>query len=380
MEIAFAPLHHAGQMQFSFIDLKSQFLALEAELMPAMRAVMEQSNFVLGGPVAEFEKNFAAYSECKHGIGVASGLDAIKLALRALGIGPGEEVITAANTFIATTLGISAVGATPVLVDIDEQFYNIDPAKIEAAITPRTRAIMPVHLYGQPADMGPVMEIARRHNLRVIEDASQAHGARYHGKRVGSFGDIAAFSLYPGKNLGAYGDGGVITTNDDDLADKIQTLRNYGSKVKYHHLVKGENSRLDTLQAVVVNTKLKYLDEGNVKRRAAAARYTEGLAGMAEVTTPAVMNDVEHVFHLYVIRVPRRDELMEYLKSRGIPTIIHYPIPIHLQEAYADAGWTKGAFQVTERYADEIVSLPMFPEISAEQIDAVVEGVRSFHE
>lgn len=366
-------------MNIPFIDLKTQFLALEAELLPAMRAVMEQSNFVLGGPVAEFEKNFAAYSECKHGIGVASGLDAIKLALRALDIGPGDEVITAANTFIATTLGISAVGATPVLVDIDEHYYNIDPAKIEAAITPRTRAIMPVHLYGQPADMGPIMDIARRHNLRVIEDASQAHGARYQGKRVGSFGDIAAFSLYPGKNLGAYGDGGVITTNDDALADKMITLRNYGSKVKYHHLVKGENSRLDTLQAVVVNTKLKYLDEGNAKRRAAAARYTKGLSGIAQVTTPPVMPGVEHVYHLYVIRVPRRDELMEHLKTRGIPTIIHYPIPIHLQEAYADAGWTKGQFPVTERYADEIVSLPMFPEISAEQIDAVVDGVRSFY-
>jgi dTDP-4-amino-4,6-dideoxygalactose transaminase len=365
-------------MNIPFIDLKTQFHALEAELMPKIRAVMEQSSFILGGPVAEFEKNFAAYSECAHGIGVASGLDAIKIALRALDIGPGDEVITAANTFIATALGISAVGATPVLVDCDEYYYNIDPAKIEAAITPRTKAIMPVHLYGQPADMAPIMDIARRHNLRIIEDASQAHGARYRGRRIGSFGDISAFSLYPGKNLGAYGDGGVITTNDAALADKMQTLRNYGSKVKYHHLVKGENSRLDTIQAVVCDVKLKHLDAGNVKRRAAAARYTQGLAGIAKVIRPAVMPEVEHVYHLYVIRVPRREALMEHLKKNGIGTIIHYPIPIHLQEAYADAGWTNDQFPVTEKYAHEILSLPMFPDISGEQIDHVVASIRSF--
>lgn len=365
-------------MNIPFIDLKTQFHALESELMPKIRAVMEQSSFILGGPVAEFEKNFAAYSECKHGIGVASGLDGIKLALRALDIGPGDEVITAANTFIATALGISSVGATPVLVDCDAHYYNIDPAKIEAAITPRTKAIMPVHLYGQPAEMEPIMDIARRHKLRVIEDASQAHGARYKGKRAGSFGDIAAFSLYPGKNLGAYGDGGIITTNDDALADKMLTLRNYGSKVKYHHLVKGENSRLDTIQAVVCDVKLKHLDAGNVKRRAAAARYTERLSGMKDVITPPLLPNAEHVFHLYVIRVPRREALMEHLKKNGVGTIIHYPIPIHLQDAYADAGWTNGMFPVTEKYAHEILSLPIFPDISGPQIDHVVASVRSF--
>ena len=365
-------------MKIPFIDLKTQFLALESEMMAKIREVMEQSSFILGEPVAAFENNFAIHCECGYAIGVASGLDAIKIALRALDIGPGDEVITAANTFIATALGISAVGATPVLVDCDTCYYNIDPAKIEEAVTPRTKAIMPVHLYGQPADMAPIMDIAQRRKLRVIEDASQAHGARYRGQRIGSFGDIAAFSLYPGKNLGAYGDAGILTTNDGALAGKMQLLRNYGSKIKYHHLVKGENSRLDTIQAVVCDVKLKHLDAGNARRRAAAARYSAGLADITEITTPAIMTDVEHVHHLYVIRAPRRDALMDHLKNSGVGTIIHYPIPIHLQEAYADAGWTNGQFPVTEKYAREILSLPMYPDITTEQIDYVVDRIHSF--
>ncbi len=365
-------------MNIPFIDLKAQFHTLESELMPALHAVFEQTNFVLGAPVAEFEKNFAAYSSCAHGVGMASGLDAIKLALRALDIGPGDEVITAANTFIATALGISSVGATPVLVDIDEKTYNIDPALIEAAITPRTKAIMPVHLYGQPADMDPVRAVAAKHGLKIVEDASQAHGSRYKGRRAGSMSDIAAFSLYPGKNLGAYGDAGIATTRDKALADRMAMLRNYGSLVKYHHLVKGENSRLDTLQAVVVNTKLKHLDAGNEARRRHAARYTELLADVPRVTTPFISPDVEHVFHLYVIRIPERDKLMKHLAELGVPTIIHYPIPIHLQEAYSDAGWQKGQFPVTERCAHEILSLPMYPELPEEHITHVTSSIRKF--
>ncbi|HMP72732.1 MAG TPA: DegT/DnrJ/EryC1/StrS family aminotransferase [Kiritimatiellia bacterium] len=367
-------------MNIPFIDLNVQFSAIESELMPALRGVLEQTNFILGQPVADFEKAFAAYSECAHAVGVASGLDAIKLALRALDIGPGGEVITAANTFIATALGISAVGANVVLVDIDPETYNLDPAKLEAAITPRTKAIMPVHLYGQPADMDPIMDVARKHGLKVIEDASQAHGARYKGKRVGSFGDISAFSLYPGKNLGAYGDGGVITTNDPNLAESMSVLRNYGSKVKYYHLMKGENSRLDTLQAVVCGVKLKYLDEGNQKRRANAARYSSNLSGLSDVITPITHPDVEHVFHLYVIRIKDREALMKHLQSKGVPTIIHYPIPIHLQDAYAGEGWSKGDFPITEAYADEILSLPMFPELTEKQIDYVTRCIQEHYE
>ncbi|HMO49570.1 MAG TPA: DegT/DnrJ/EryC1/StrS family aminotransferase [Kiritimatiellia bacterium] len=365
-------------MKIPFIDLKAQFATLESEIMPAIRGVMDQTNFVLGAPVAEFEKNFAAYSECAHGVGVASGLDAIKLALRALDIGPGDEVITAANTFIATVLGISSIGAIPVLVDIDEKTYNLDPALIEAAITPRTKAIMPVHLYGQPADMDPVRAIAQKHGLHVIEDASQAHGSRYKGKRAGSMSDIAAFSLYPGKNLGAYGDGGIATTNSKAWAERMAMLRNYGSLVKYHHLEKGENSRLDTLQAVIVNIKLKHLDAGNTLRRNHAARYTERLTDIPWVVTPYVSPDVEHVYHLYVVRVPQREQLIKHLADRGVPTIIHYPIPIHLQQAYADAGWKAGQFPITERCAKEILSLPMYPEMPDEHIDYIAQAFREF--
>ena len=366
-------------MQVPFIDLKAQFANLESELMPAIRQVLEQTNFILGKPVEEFEKAFAAYSECDHAIGVASGLDAIKLALRALDIGPGDEVITAANTFIATVLGISAAGAKPVLVDIDEPTYNLDPKLVAAAITPQTKAIMPVHLYGQPADMEPLLELARHHGLAIIEDASQAHGARYQGRRVGSFGAVSAFSLYPGKNLGAYGDGGVITTRNPELAEKIAVMRNYGSKVKYYHLLKGENSRLDTLHAAVCGVKLKHLDEGNAKRRENARLYTEKLSTIPEIRTPFIRPDVEHVFHLYVIRVPDRENLMAYLKDKGVPTIIHYPIPIHLQEAYQDEGWTAGQFPLTEKCAGEIVSLPMFPELSPEQIDYVTDCIADYY-
>ncbi len=365
-------------MQVPFLDLPAQFNSIRDEVTLEIMGVLEKSNFILGEPVAKFEKAFAAYSECSHGVGVASGLEAIKLILRGLEIGPGDEVITAANTFIATTLAISAVGATPVLVDCDPVTYNIAVNQLEAAITPRTRAIMPVHLYGQPADMDPLLDVARRHHLHIVEDASQAHGAKYRGRRVGSFGIASAFSLYPGKNLGAYGDAGVIATNDAALAETIAVLRNYGSRVKYYHSMLGENSRLDTIHAAVLNVKLRHLDGWNAARRRAAALYTKLLSPVPQVATPATPDFAEPVYHLYVVRVPQREKLMEHLRARGIGTIIHYPVPLHLQEAYAGAGWKRGDFPISERYADEILSLPMFPEIKEEQIQWVVGSIREF--
>lgn len=365
-------------MSVPFIDLRGQYLQLKDEIQPALEDIMSRGGFILGQEVSDFESDFAAYSDCSEGVGVASGLDALKIALRALDIGPGDEVITAANTFIATTLAVSSIGATPVLVDIDETSYNLDPEKLEAAITSATKAIIPVHLYGQPAEMDAIGKIAEKHGLRVVEDASQAHGARYHGKRVGSISDIAAFSMYPGKNLGAYGDAGVCTTRDTSLAERMRTLRNYGSDRKYYHDELGENSRLDSIQAAVVGIKLKHLDAWSDRRRAAAAGYTERLADVGDIVTPKVAANVEHVFHLYVIRTQQRDALMAHLQDRGIGCIIHYPVPIHLQKAYEDMAWKQGQFPLTEACADEILSLPMFPDLSEAQLDEVADGVRSF--
>jgi dTDP-4-amino-4,6-dideoxygalactose transaminase len=338
---------------------------------------MSRGDFVLGQAVADFEKAFAAYCEADYCVGVDSGYSALELIVRAFDIGPGDEVITAANTFIATTLAISNTGARVVLVDCDPQTYNIDPALIEAAITPRTRAIMPVHLYGQPADMDPILEIARKHNLYVFEDAAQAHGARYKGRRIGSMGHAAGFSFYPGKNLGAYGDGGAVVTNDPAIADKIRLLRNIGQKVKYHHDVKGFNMRLDTMQAAVLGVKLPHLDSWNASRRRAAATYGRLLADLP-VVTPPVAPDVEHIYHLYVIRCEGRDELQKALGEVGVASGLHYPLPIHLQPAYAELGYERGDFPVTEAYADTIVSLPMFPELTDEQIAYVVDAMTAF--
>jgi dTDP-4-amino-4,6-dideoxygalactose transaminase len=365
-------------MTVPFVDLKAQFARLEHDVLERIGRVLRNTNFILGQEVAEFEQSFAQYSECRYGVGVASGLDAIKLALRALDIGPGDEVITAANTFIATALAVTAVGAKPVLVEIHPNFYNLDPARVADAITPRTKAILPVHLYGQPADMQPLLATAQERRLWVIEDASQAHGARYHGRRAGCLGHVAAFSLYPGKNLGAYGDAGVVTTNSEELAGRIATLRNYGSKVKYWHDELGENSRLDTLQATILSAKLQHLDEWNGRRRAAAARYGERLAGVGDLVLPQVMPDVEHVFHLYVVRTQRREALVRHLQQAGVGCLVHYPVPIHLQKAYAQAGWKRGDFPVTEAYADQVLSLPMFGDITDTQVDYVADCVRAF--
>ncbi|MFA7368677.1 MAG: DegT/DnrJ/EryC1/StrS family aminotransferase [Kiritimatiellales bacterium] len=365
-------------MNIPFLDLKNQSAELRNEIRSAMDRVLADCNFILGKPVADFEADFAAYCECKYGIGVASGLDALKLILRAMEIGAGDEVITVSHTFIATALAVSSVGATPVLVEVDPATYTMDTKMLESAITARTKAVMPVHLYGQTADMDPILEIARRRGLRVIEDACQSHGARCNERRAGSLGDAAAFSFYPGKNLGAYGDGGAVTTSDPVLADRIRTLRNYGSAKKYYHDELGENSRLDTLQAAVLAVKLNGLDHGNAARRAAAALYTEQLQGIGDIITPAVRHGSEHVFHLYVIQTGRRDALQKYLMGKGVECLIHYPVPVHLQRAYASKGWKTGDFPLTEKLAGTILSLPVFPGITEEQQQYVTDSIRRF--
>ncbi len=366
-------------MHIPFLDLKNQPPELRNDIRSAVDQVLADCNFILGKPVADFESAFAAYCDCKYGIGVASGLDALKLILRAMEIGPGDEVITVSHTFIATALAISSVGAAPVLVEVDPATFTMNPQAFEAAITVRTKAVMPVHLYGQTVAMEPILAIARRHGLKVIEDACQAHGACCNGRKAGSAGDAAAFSFYPGKNLGAYGDGGAVTTSDTVLADRIRTLRNYGSAKKYYHDELGENSRLDTLQAAVLGVKLNGLDQGNAARRAAAALYTEQLRGAGDIITPAVRPGSEHVFHLYVVQTGRRDALQKYLLEQGVECLIHYPVPVHLQKAYASKGWKAGAFPLTEQLAGRILSLPIFPGITGEQIEYVCNAIRAFY-
>lgn len=366
-------------MQVPFLDLKVQYAAIKGEVDEAFARVFENTSFVLGQAVEGFEEAFAAYCGVQYAVGLDSGLSALDMLLRAYEIGPGDEVITVANTFIATALAISSTGATPVLVDCDPVHYNIDPAAIEAAITPRTKAIMPVHLYGQPVDMDALMAVARAHGLIVIEDACQAHGAMYKGKRAGSLADGAAFSFYPGKNLGAYGDGGIAVTNDAQVADKLRMLRNYGQRQKYYHEVVGYNRRLDSLQAAALSVKLPYLDGWNASRREHAARYHELLADTSVVTS-GMVDGAESVWHLYVIRCEDRDGLMAHLSQQGISTGIHYPVPVHLHAAYKSLGYAEGSFPVAEAYASKILSLPMYPEMSAEQVEYVASAVREFEE
>jgi dTDP-4-amino-4,6-dideoxygalactose transaminase len=356
-----------------FVDLKAQHRSLAVEIEAAVHAVFERGDFIMGAAVEQFEVEYAALVGTRHAISVGTGLAAIELALRAFGVGPGDEVITAANTFIATVLAISAVGATPVFVDMDRDTYTIDPAAIAAAVGPRTRAVVPVHLYGQPVDLDGVMAVATRHNLLVVEDAAQAHGARYGGRRAGSFGHAAAFSFYPSKNLGAYGDAGMIVTDDDAVAAKLRLLHNYGQRVKYYHSVFGTNSRLDTVQAAVLRVKLPHLDAWNAARRRHAAAYGARLP--KSVHTPAEAAKAEHIYHLYVIETANRDRLQQRLHSRQIDTGIHYPVPAHLQEACVPLGYKAGDFPVTEAAAARILSLPMYPELTGEQIDYVVEAV-----
>ena len=361
-----------------FVDLKAQHASVAAEVEAAVRRVMTNADFILGDDVAAFEDEFAGYCEVEHAVGLDSGMSALELGMRALGIGSGDEVITPAGSFIASSSAISFTGATPVWVDVDERTYNIDPALIEQAITERTKAIMVVHLYGQPADMDAVFDIARRHDLPVIEDACQSHGARYKGRRTGSMGAFGAFSFYPSKNLGAYGDAGALTTNDAALAEKVRMMRNYGQRAKYDHVFLAWNRRLDTMQAAVLRVKLPHLDAWNGSRRKVAAHYKE-LLGSTSVGLPHVSPDVEHVFHLYVIQVDHRDRLLSELTALGIGAGIHYPVPIHLQEAYRAQSRGPGSFAVTEAAARRVLSLPMFPEMTEADVrlvaDAVAESV-----
>lgn len=360
-----------------FVDLSAQYKTIASEVNPAIQSVIDSCAFILGPEVKKFEEEFAGFCDVGFAVSVDSGTSAIELALRAFNVGPGDEVIAPANTFIATVLPITQLGAQPVLVDQHPDTYTIDVDQIEAAITERTKVIMPVHLYGQPADMDPILEIAKRHDLIVIEDAAQAHGARYKGKRVGGFGHAAAFSFYPGKNLGAYGDGGIVVTNDAQLDDKLRLLRNYGQRKKYHHEEIGFNHRLDSIQAAILRVKLQHLDAWNAARREHAADYTRLLEGFG-VHPPMIPTYSEPIWHLYVIRVQDRDGFQAFLKERNIDSGIHYPIPIHLQPAYQYLGYKKGDFPVTDGFADNIVSLPMYAELTDEMVAYVVEAIKDF--
>ncbi|MCC6796688.1 MAG: DegT/DnrJ/EryC1/StrS family aminotransferase [Candidatus Hydrogenedentes bacterium] len=364
-------------MKVNFVDLVAQYHSIRDEIHAELDKVLSTGAFVLGPAVQEFEQAFAAYCGADHCVGVNSGTDALNLAVRVLGIGPGDEVITVANTFIATVNAIALAGATPVLVDINESDYLINALLIEQAITPRTKAIMPVHLYGQPADMDAVMAVARKHGLHVIEDACQAHGARYKGKAVGTFGVMGCFSFYPGKNLGSYGEGGAVVTNDPALAEQIRVYRNVGQAAKYVHPVVGFNTRLHSMQAAVLKVKLKYLNEWNAKRRAFAARYAERLAGTSLVL-PKANPDVEHVWHLYVVQHDRRDDMLKTLQDQQIYCGIHYPVPVANQTAYTGIRTVPAGAPASARFAKRILSLPMHPDLTEEQIETVAKAVYAF--
>lgn len=365
-------------MNVPFLDLNAPYHELKSELDSAYQRVMASGWFILGTEVKAFEQEFAAYCGVKHCIGLGNGLEALHLILRAYGIGEGHEVIVPANTYIATWLAVTYSEATPVPVEPDPHTYNLDPNLLESAITKKTKAIMPVHLYGQPADMDPILKIAEKYDLKVIEDAAQAHGSLYKGRLIGNLGHVASFSFYPGKNLGALGDAGAVVTNDDDLAENIRMLCNYGSKVKYHHTVKGFNSRLDEMQAAFLRAKLPRLNEWNERRQKIAAYYLEHLAGLPDLTLPYVPAGITPVWHIFVVQTPRRDDLQQFLKSKGIGTLIHYPIPPHLSEAYAEMGHTKGAFPITEAIASSELSLPMGPHLSLNEAEYVVNMIREY--
>lgn len=362
-------------MTVPFLDVAAGYQELRSELEDAVLRSLRSGWYIGGEDVDGFEREFAAFTETAHCVGVGNGLDALQLALRAMGVGAGDAVIVPSNTFIATWLAVSQVGATPVPVEPIPGTYNIDPARIEEAITPTTKAILPVHLYGQPADLDAILTIARRHNLKVLEDAAQAHGARYKGRRIGGQGDLVAWSFYPGKNLGAMGDAGAITTNNAELADRIRVLRNYGSRTKYVNEVQGFNSRLDPVQAAALRIKLKVLDEWNARRAVISAIYMSELAN-TEVRLPAVPEWATPIWHLFVVQHPERDELQRMLTAAGVSTLIHYPIPPHLQKAYAGFGWKDGAFPIAERMARQVLSLPMGPQLTSDEVGAVVRALK----
>lgn len=357
-----------------FVDLRTQYLSIKDEIDTAVLKVLDSTQFILGNEVTALEEEFATYCDAESGIALNTGTSALHLALLAAGVGAGDEVITEPFTFVATVAAICYTGATPVFVDIDPVTYTIDVTQIEKAITERTKAILPVHLYGQPADMAPILEIARRHNLVVIEDAAQAHGAEYKGQRVGSIGDIGCFSFYPGKNLGAYGEGGMAVTNNIEYARTMRMLRDWGQERRYHHIVKGYNYRMDGIQGAILRVKLRYIEAWTEARRTHAAQYNQLLAGA--VTTPTAVPSNRHVYHIYAVRVQMREQLQQELNNLGIQTGIHYPIPVHLQTAYSDLGYQYGDFPHSEKAAREVLSLPMYPELSAAQITTVAESLQ----
>lgn len=374
-------------MNVPFVDLKTQYKQIEHEVLPMITEAMANGAFIGGPQVLNFEAEFAEFCDSTYCTGVNSGTDALRFALMAVGVGPGDEVITVPHTFIATTEAISQVGATPVFVDIDEQTYNLDPNKLDeylksrnrqSAIGNRIRAVIPVHIYGQPADMDPIVEIARDHNLAVVEDACQAHGALYKGRKAGSLSTVGCFSFYPGKNLGAYGEGGAIVTQDEETANKIRMLRDHGQAKKYFHDMEGYNGRLDAIQAGVLRIKLKRLSDWNQSRREHAALYNELLSGTDGITLPFEANFARSVYHLYVILLDDREGLQTFLGDKGIATGLHYPLPLHLQKAYEHLDYKEGSFPVTEKVAKTLISLPMFPELNREQIEYVAASIKQF--
>ena len=362
-------------MNIQMVDLKNQYLKIKNEIDSAVKEVIDSSQFIMGKKVGEFEQKAAEYLGCKYAIGCASGTDALQIALMALDIKPGDEIITTPFTFVATTETIALLGAVPVYADIDKKSYNIDVNKIEEKITPKTKAIIPVHLYGQPADMDIIMKIAKEHNLKVIEDAAQAFGAVYKSRKVGSIGDIGTISFFPSKNLGAFGDAGMVSTNNAELAEKTKMIVTHGSKKKYYHAIPGVNSRLDTIQAAVLNVKIKYIEQYHDARIKAANGYNQRFKGIIE--PPYVIPDVKHIYHQYSVRVPRRDTLQVYLKENGIPSMIYYPVPLHLQEAYKN-NYKSGDFPVTEEVTKDIISLPMHTELNDDLLDFISGKVIDF--
>lgn len=364
-------------MKIPFGDLSRQLASIYKEIETAIEKTLKSGWFVLGKAGETFEQEFADYIGAKHGIGVGSGTEALHLALLAVGVQQHDEVITAANTCVPTISAISFAGATPVLVDSSPESYTIDPQKIEKAVTKRSRVIMPVHLYGQAADLKPILSVAVKRGMSVVEDCAQAHGTEYEGKRVGVFGDVGAFSFYPSKNLGAYGDGGIVVTNNDQLAERLRMLRNYGQKKRYYHSIKGFNSRLDEIQAAILSVKLKHLDAWNTRRREIAEMYNS-MIQHSDIKCPHEMSYGKHVYHLYPIRTKHRNELQQFLLDNGIQTLIHYPIPIHLQESYADLGKKKGSYPEAEAHCDEELSLPLFPELTDNEVKYICETINRF--
>jgi dTDP-4-amino-4,6-dideoxygalactose transaminase len=364
------------QMKVPFLNLRSQHAPLRGEIDQAIAEVIDEAAFAGGPFVTRFEEDFAIYCGSKHAIGVGSGTEALWFVLLALGVGPGDEVITVPNSFMATAEAITYCGAKPVFVDVDERTYNMDPAGLEGAVTAATKAIIPVHLFGQSADMDPILEFARKRGLFVVEDAAQAHGAFYKSRKVGTLGEAACFSFYPGKNLGAFGEAGAVVTNSHKLEERVRTLRDHGQIRKYHHAMVGWNGRMDGIQGAVLQIKLRHLDKGNMLRRSHAGRYDAALQQVEEIIIPFCPSDLTPVYHIYAIRVQNRDEVMDSLARNGIGSGVHYPVPIHLQEAYRSLGYGPGSFPIAEKCAAEFVSLPMFPELTSEQLDYVIQGIK----